>query len=154
MRRAVVPVGLALLAVACTIPPTESEVESDLRRIAAKVRPAGELRVVALHAGSRMDAWAQMTESTAEGEDWSSQQVRRLARAFNRADRRRVAVVTGGPYTQLNERVVLEALNSVKPPRLSGLTLVFVSPDPPSADIRGAASQRGSALVHRTPMWR
>jgi hypothetical protein len=151
MRRAVVPIGLALLAVACTIPPTESEVESDLRRIAAGVRPPGEMRVVALYAGSRMDAWAQMTESAADGEEWSSQQVRRLTRAFGRADRRRIAVVTGGPYAQLNERVVLEALNGVKPPRLPGLTLVFVSPEPPTADIRGAVSQRGSALVHRTP---
>jgi hypothetical protein len=151
LRRAGVPIGLALLVLACTIPPTESEVESDLRRIAANVRPSGELRVVALYAGSRMDAWAQMTESAAEGEEWSSQQVRQLARAFHRADRRRVAVVTGGPYVQLNERVVLEALDGVKPPRLPGLTLVFVSPEPPTTDIRGAVSRRGSKLVHRTP---
>ncbi len=152
LRRAVVPIGLALLALACTIPPTESEVESDLRRIAAGVRPlSGELRVVALYASSRMDSWAQMTESAAEGEEWSSQHVRRLARAFNQADRRRVAVVTGGPYAQLNERVVLDAFDDVKPPRLPGLTLVFVSPEPPTADIRGAVSRRGSMLVHRTP---
>jgi hypothetical protein len=152
MRRVGSLLGLALLALGCTIPPTESEVESDLRRIAAGVRPLpGELRVVALNAGSRMDAWAQMTESAAEGEEWSSEQVRHLTRVFNKADRRRVAVVTGGPYAQLNERVVLEALDSVKPPRLPGLTLVFVSPEPPTADIRGAVSRRGSVLVHRTP---
>jgi hypothetical protein len=155
MRAARVLLGLAWLGLACSIPPSEADVEGDLRRIAAGVKPLrGELRIVALNASSRMDAWAQMTESRAEGEDWSSSEVRRLARAFNRADRRYVAVVAGGPYADLNARVVQGAFEEVKPPKLPGLTLVFVSPEPPSAEIRQAASRRGSVLVHRTPTLR
>ena len=146
--------GLACLALACTIPPTEGEVEDELRGIAKEVHPPGELRVVALYASSRMDAWGQRMEAVSEGQDWSSQQARRLARAFNQAARRRVAVVAGGPYGDLNERVVLDALDEVKSARLPGLTLVFVSPMPPSADVRQAVSRRGSALVYRASIRR
>jgi predicted secreted protein len=148
-------IGLALFALACTIPPTEGEVEDELRRIAKEVRPLpGELRVIALYASSRMDAWGQRMEAVAEGEEFSSQQARRLTRAFNQSERRQISVVTGGPYAELNERVVNEALEGVKPARLPGLTLVFVSPEPPSTDVRQAVSRRGSTLVYRASIRR
>lgn len=149
-RIAVLALGLTWLA--CATPPTDEELETELRQIAARVKPKGELRVVALNAGSKMDAWAQLAESTAEGtEAKGSQMSRRLARAFSYANRRRIAVVTGGPFGDLNERTVLDAFGEQKEKRLPGLTLVYVSPEPPSAELRAAVKSVGAALVHATP---
>jgi hypothetical protein len=153
-RIAVLALGVAWLA--CATPPTDEELETELRQIAARVKPKGELRVVALNAGSKMDAWAQLAESTAEGtEAKGSQLSRRLARAFSYANRRRIAVVTGGPFGDLNERTVLDAFAEQKQDvRLPGLTLVYVSPEPPSPELRAAAKGVGAALVHATPAQR
>ena len=155
--RACVWIALALLAQGCATPPTEEEIEADLRQIASQVKPHGDLRVVPLQADSRMDAWAKFAEATAEGKGGEpSHQSRWLARVLSQAARRRIAVVTGGPYASLNEQVVLEAfaVAKEKTPRLSGLTLVYVSPDPPTPEILAAASQAGSLFVHRTPVER
>jgi predicted aconitase len=139
--------GLALLALACATPPSDDEVEAELHRIAASVRPRGELRYVMLNAGSPMDAWAQVTESTAEGKESSSQPARRLARAFSQAEKRRIAVVTGGPYASLNERTVLDAFLHLRAKRLPYLTLVYASPKPPSDELRDAIARTGATLV-------
>ena len=141
--------GLALLALACATPPTDDEVEAELHRIAASVRPRGELRYVMLNAGSPMDAWAQVTESTAEGKESSSQPAQRLARAFEQAGRRRIAVVTGGPYASLNERTLLDAFTHLRVQKLPGLTLVFASPKPPSDDLCDLIKRTGATLVVR-----
>jgi hypothetical protein len=145
---------LTLCAIACATPPSEEEIDAELRQIARGVKPLGELRCVPLVADSRMDAWAKLAESTAEGKAGEpSKQTRRLLRAFTQAEKRRVAVVTGGPYASLNERVVLDAFQAAgeKTPRLPGLTLVYVSPDPPSDELRTAVTTAGSLLVHRAP---
>jgi hypothetical protein len=145
--------ALGLVCLACATPPTDEELEAELRQIAARVKPRGELRIVALNAGSKMDAWAQLAESTAEGtEAQASKQARRLARSFSYANRRRIAVVAGGPYADLNELTVLDAFGEQKQgTRLPGLTLVYVSPEPPSPQLRAAVKQVGAALVHATP---
>ena len=145
---------LALFAWACATPPSDEELEAQLRQIAIQVKPRGELRVVAINAESRMDAWTKVAEDFAEGkESRASQQARRLARAFEKAHRQRVAVVTGGPYADLNERMVMDAfaLAQDKHQRLAGLTLVFVSPEPPTPELRAAVTRTGSLLVHRAP---
>ena len=144
--------GLALCALACATPPSDEELETELRQIAREVKPKGELRIVAINAGSRMDAWAKLAEDTAEGnEGGPSQQARRLARAFEKSDRHRVAVVTGGPFADLNERMLLDAFDTARVKRMPGLTLVYVSPEPPTPALRDAATRAGSLLVHRAP---
>lgn len=154
LRRAGAGLVLALCAAACATPPSEEEVEAQLRAIAAEVKPRGELRVVVVNAESRMDAWAKLAEEQAEGRDRGpSQQARRLARAFEKSHRVRIAVVTGGPYADLNERMVQDAFRVAqeKHPRMAGLTLVFVSAEPPSPELRAAALAAGSLLVYRAP---
>lgn len=155
LRPASVLAALVLGALACATPPSEEEIDAELRQIARSVKPLrGELRCVPLSADSRMDAFAKLAESTAEGRGGEpSQQTRRLARAFSYAKRRRVAVVTGGPYTSLNERVVLDAFEVAKQktPRLPGLTLVYVSPEPPTPELRAAVTGMGGLLVYRAP---
>jgi hypothetical protein len=143
---------LALGALACATPPSEQEIDAELRQIAGRVKPRGELRCVPLVADSRMDAFAKLAESTAEGAGAQpSQQARRLVRAFAQADRRYVAVVTGGPYASLNERVVQDAFDARKAPRLAGLTLVYVSPEPPSPELRAVVKSASASLVHAAP---
>jgi hypothetical protein len=145
---------LVLAALACATPPSNEELEAQLRAIAAEVKPRGELRIVAINAESRMDAWAKLAEDQAEGKERGpSQQARRLARAFEKSHRLRVAVVTGGPYADLNERMVQDAFEVVKEKqqRMAGLTLVFVSPEPPSPELRATVNRASSLLVHRTP---
>ena len=144
-------VWLVVLALGCATPPTDDEVDAELRQIARSVKPPGELRVVGLYAQSRMDSWAQVAESTSEGRDSTSQPARRLIRAFSQADRRRISVVTGGPYASFNERTVLDAFGAFKSAQLRGLTLVYVSPEPPSDALRMATQKVGCQLVHRAP---
>lgn len=139
------------MALGCATPLSDDEIDAELRQIARSVKPPGELRVVGLYAQSRMDSWAQVAESTAEGRDATSQPARRLIRAFNQADRRKVAVVTGGPYASYNERIVLDAFHGLDRPQLRGLTLLFVSPEPPSDELRMATQKVGCQLVHRAP---
>jgi hypothetical protein len=145
--------GLALAAclLACASPPTDEEVDAELRQIAKSVKPVGELRIVGIYAESRMDSWAQWAESTSEGKEASSLPARRLARALSQSDRKRVAVVTGGPYASFNERIVLDALRVSKLERMRGLTLVFVSPEPPTPELRTAVTNASAKLVHRAP---
>lgn len=145
---------LALFAVACATPPSDEELEAQLRQVAVQVKPRGELRIVVINAESRMDAWTKLAEDAAEGKERNApQQARRLGRAFEKAHRLRVAVVTGGPYADLNERMVQLAfeLAQEKHQRLAGLTLVFVSPEPPTPELRAAVTRTGSLLVHRAP---
>ena len=143
--------AFALCALACATPPTEDELDAELRQIAREVKPQGQLRVVSIIAESRMDAWAKLAADQAEGtETGPAQPARRLLRAFERADRFRVAVVTGGPYADWNERVLRQAFDATKDQRMPGLTLVYVSPEPPSPELRAAVSRAGSQLVHRT----
>jgi len=143
--------ALALCALACATPPTEDELDTELRQIAREVKPQGQLRVVSILAESRMDAWAKLAEDQADGKEAGpARPARRLLRAFERADRFRVAVVTGGPYADWNERMLRQALDAVKDKRMPGLTLVYVSPEPPSPELQAAVTRAGSLLVHRT----
>jgi hypothetical protein len=143
--------ALALCSLACATPPTEDELDAELRQIAREVKPQGQLRIVSILAESRMDAWAKLAEDQADGKEAGpAQPARRLIRAFDRADRFRVAVVTGGPYADWNERMVRAALDAGKGKQMPGLTLVYVSPEPPSDELRAAVSRAGSLLVPRT----
>jgi hypothetical protein len=142
---------LAVCVLGCATPPSDEEIDAELRQIAKSVKPPGELRVVGLYAESRMDSWAQWAQSTSEGREATSIPARRLARALANADKRRVAVVTGGPYASFNERIVLDAFRVANAQRLPGLTLVFVSPEPPTPELRAAVVKTSAKLVHRAP---
>ena len=77
---------MALFALACATPPSDEELDAQLRTIAAEVKPRGELRVVSINAESRMDAWTKLADDEIQGKEHGpSQQARRLARAFEKA---------------------------------------------------------------------
>ena len=139
--------GAALLA-ACSSPPPQPDLELLLRREAADVSElSAGYRVVALEADSRMDALTQVVRSRADG---PSEFSRTLARAFEKGERRSAQFVVGGFYPSLNERMLLDTLTVVRKPRLPGLLIVYVSPDPPSDELRDAVRVRHGRLVHRT----
>ena len=145
--RAFLGLGMVVALLACATPPGDEQVEAALRLVAASVPTLSpEARVVAVNADSEMDAWARVVQSRAEG---PSGLARMLAQAFARAERTPLDYVVGGPYPQLNERVVLDAFGSVRAPRLPGLTLLFVSDKPPSDELEQSASALGATLLHR-----
>jgi len=149
MRRVTITSGfLGLVAVlACATPPSDNEVKAQLRRAAAATPELGQRpRLVSLYADSKMAAWAQVTEATAEG---PSGNARVLAQAFENAARQRVAYAVGGPYAKLNERTLLDAFDLVRARKLPGLILLLVSDQPPSEALSSAARQRGARLLHR-----
>jgi hypothetical protein len=145
--RGILGLGLATALLACAAPPDEAQIEAALRRVAASVPALSrEARVVVVEADSEMDAWTQVVQSKAEG---PSGLARVLAQAFARAERASVDYVVGGPYPQLNERVVLDALGLVRAPRVPGLRLLFVSGKPPSEELGQRAGALGAKLLHR-----
>jgi len=145
--RSGIVIVLTAAALACATPPTDAEVESDLRRLSADVRGLGPSpRLVVLNAGSSMDAWSHVAESRADG---PSTRARALGRRFAKGSQRRVGIVVGGPFPQLNDRMVLDALEAAGSGPLPGLTLVMVSPEPPEEQLRIAALRRRVKLVHR-----
>ena len=145
--RGILGLGLATALLACAAPPDEEQIEAALRRVAASVPALSrEARVVVVQADGEMDAWTQVVQSTAEG---PSGLARMLAQAFARAERASVDYVVGGPYPQLNERVVLDAFGLVRAPRLPGLTLLFVSGKPPGDDLEERVGALGATLLHR-----
>jgi len=147
-RRAVTCWILGIAAVlACATPPSDDQIEAQLRRVAAATPELGRRpRVISLYADSKMAAWAQVTEATAEG---PSGEAHALAQAFESAARTRVAYAVGGPYPKLNERTLLDAFDLVHARKLPGLTLLMVSDRPPSQALLSAARQRGARLLHR-----
>jgi len=133
--------------VACASPPPEEELEVLLRREAASVPGlSADYRVVALEADSEMDAWAQVARARADG---PSEFSRVLARAFEKGERGSAQFVIGGVFDQLNRRVLLDTLAAVRSPHLPGLLLVYVSPEPPSEELRDAVRARRARIVYR-----
>jgi hypothetical protein len=139
-------VGVVLL-LACATPPTDAKVEDDLRWYSADVPGLGRApRIVVVNAGSSMDAWSRVAESTADG---PSIQAQALGRDLAKGARQRIGIVIGGPFPKLNERTVLDALTASGKEALPGLTLVLVSPQPPEEDLRRVATRRRVRLIHR-----
>ncbi len=137
----------ACLLPACASPPTDDEVRSALRRAASGVQGVGaKPRLVVLNMQTRMEAWSHLAASAAEG---PSTRARAVGRDFKKGERRRIGVVVGGPQSDYVDRFVLDAFESAGPQKLPGLTLVVVSPEPPSDFLGRAARERGVKLVHR-----
>jgi hypothetical protein len=126
-----------LLVLACASPPPEVDLEELLRHEAESVSELSPgYRVVALEADSKMDALSQVVRARADG---PSEFSRFLARAMEKGERKPAQFVIGGFYPSLNQRVLLDTLVEVRAPRLPGLLLVYVSPEPPSEEL----------LIHR-----
>ena len=141
--------GLAglLLAVACASPPTPEDYELAIAKTALEVEdlPPGA-QLVPVYAESEAEALRGVVRAIgARPSDLS----RTLARAFDENAAREVGFAVGGPYDALNERVLLDAFSLVRARDLSGIYVLYVSPEPPTSELLRAARALGARVGHR-----
>lgn len=138
----------ALLGAGCVTPVSEDDVEARLSEAARPFARLGPQRVIPIYAETRLIAVALVTEAKNDPESRVSVQLgRRLALA---AKRRFHVLVVGGPYPDLSDRLLLNALNLHRDGELKGLLVVLVSDEEPSAALAEAARVAQTRLHHRT----
>jgi hypothetical protein len=144
------PIGLVLFAallLACATPPTEADLEQRLERLGSATQGLRRPRVVAIHADTRAVAFGLLMEARANADSPLSVAVSRRLAAAHLTHR---DLVAGGPFGDLNDRVLCNALALQQEKNLSGLQLVFASPDPPSRALLVAAGKAHVRLLHRS----
>ena len=102
-------------------------------------------RVFPIHAGTRMEAITLLADARTEPRRRLSLD---LAQQVSLGKTRRVHFVVGGPFADLNEQIVSNALD-YQERELPGLVLVFVSPDPPDSELGALAQRKRVRLLHR-----
>jgi hypothetical protein len=136
-----------LLALGCVTPMTQDELQGKLAAAAASVPKLGRKpQYFPIFAETRTEAWILLADARSDpASPLSSQLSAHLATASSR----RQALVVGGPYSELCDQVLLNALALRRDRPLRGLTLLFVAPDPPSPSVTAAASAASAQLYHR-----
>jgi len=109
--------------------------------------PKGQVtRVVPIHADTRMEALARLGEARSEPRSSLSLD---LGKQLKITRSRRMTFVVGGPYPDLADQIVQNALEYNKGAALPGLTLVYVSPDPPTDELKVAFKRKRARLFHK-----
>ncbi len=101
--------------------------------------------VVAIEAESNDDAWGRVVRARTEAPLEESEQ---LARVFDAHVGGPTRVVVGGPYPQLTEQVLVDALSMVDATSLVQLRVVVVAPEPISRRLRAACTRRDVVCTH------
>lgn len=142
-----IPALGALLALGCVTPMTRDELQGKLAAAGASL-PAqgGKPQLFPIFAETRTEAWILLADARSDPESPLSRQ---LSAHLATATSRRQPLVVGGPYSELCDRVVLNALLLRRDRPLRGLTLVFVAPDPPSREMTAAVAEASARLYHR-----
>ena len=137
----------ALLALGCVTPMTQDELQGKLAAAAASVPALGRKpQFFPIFAETKTEAWILLADARSDPE---SPQSKQLSVHLATAASRRQALVVGGPYPELCDQVLLNALSLRRDRPLRGLTLVFVAPAPPSASVTAAVSAASARLYHR-----
>jgi hypothetical protein len=97
-------------------------------------------------ADSAEAAWGRIVRARTEE---PLEESRLLALAFDATTAEPAQIVVGGRYPSLTEQVLLDAFALARGARLSGLQLVHVSPEPPSAALLAACAKRSAVCTHR-----
>jgi hypothetical protein len=137
---------LAGLLVACATPPTEADLEQRLERLGTATQGLRHPRVIAIHADTRAHAFGLLMEARANTDSPLSLALSRQLAAAQRTHR---DLVAGGPFGDLNDRVLCNALALQDERGLSGLQLLVASPDEPSRALKLAAQKAHVRLLHR-----
>jgi hypothetical protein len=146
-RRLAVSLLGAALSLGCASPLTPAELEGRLEEAAASASdPRAAHQVFPVHAPTRIAALTLLSEARSDPRSGLSFQ---LGRRFASASGRRMNFVVGGPYSDLCDQVVRNALSMNRERGLRGLSVVFVAPEPPSAELRAAAASVHARLQHR-----
>jgi hypothetical protein len=146
LRRSVALALLAVLVCACATPPTESDLEDRLERLGAATRGLRHPRVIAIHADTRAHAFGLLMEARANVDSPLSTA---LSRQLASAQRTHRDLVAGGPFGDLNDRVLCNALALQDEKGLAGLRILVASPDEPSRALVLAARKASVRLLHR-----
>lgn len=134
------------LAIGCATPLTEADLEAKLQAAGATVSRPGRKRVIPIYAESKTSAWTLLAEAKVDPESRLSAQ---LGKRLALARRRGLSTIVGGPYPALSDQVVLNAFGLCRDGDLSGLTVVFVSPERPSQALAQAAARAKVRLHYR-----
>ncbi len=146
-RRLLASLLYTVLAVGCASPVTEEELTSRLVEAAASAPdPRAARQIFPVHAATRVSAWTLLSEARSDPRSPLSFQ---LGRRLASASARRMTFVVGGPYSDLCDQVVRNALSLNRDRPLRGLTVIFVAPEPPSEELRLAAAAVQARLQHR-----
>jgi hypothetical protein len=146
LRRSLALSLLAILVAACATPPTESDLEGRLERLGAATHGLRRPRVIAIHADTRAHAFGLLMEARANADSPLSAS---LSRQLASAQRTHRDLVAGGPFGDLNDRVLCNALALQDEKGLAGLQLLVASPDEPSRALTLAAKKAHVRLLHR-----
>jgi hypothetical protein len=146
-RAFLAPLLGALLALGCVTPMTRDQLQGKLTAAAASVPSLGRKpQYFPIFAETKTEAWILLADARS---DPASQLSSQLSSHLATASSRRQALVVGGPYSELCDQVLRNALALRREKPLRGLTLVLVAPDPPSPQLTAAASAASARLYHR-----
>ena len=146
IRIAVALALLAVVAAGCVTVYREEELEKRLERIGAATQGLRRPRTATIHADTRMAALGLLAEAKANVDSPLSAA---LGRQLAAAHRSRRDVVAGGPFADLTEQVLRNALALQDDGALAGLQLVLASQEPPSGELQNAARRTRLRLLYR-----
>lgn len=145
-RIAVALALLAALAAGCATVHSEGELEERLERIGAATKGLRRPRIFPIHADTRIAALGLLAEASANADSPLSAS---LGRSLAAAHRSRRDLVAGGPFPDLTERVLRNALSLQGESGLPGLRLLVASQEPPTEELLGAAHRARVQLFYR-----
>jgi len=137
---------LAVVAAGCITVYREDELEKRLERLGAATQGLRRPRAAVIHADTRVAALGLLAEARANVDSPLSAS---LGRQLAAAQRSRRDVVAGGPFADLTDRVLRNALALQDDGALAGLQLVLASPEQPSRELLGAARRTRVRLLYR-----
>ena len=137
--------SVAGIGCAKSLKETEPELEARLFEIGKKhIRGLQEPRVFPIHAETRTEAIKLLADARAKPRYGLSLD---LAEQFVPGKESHVHYIVGGPFADLNEQIVSNALD-YQESALRGLVVVFVSPDPPAAELGALALRKLVQVIH------
>jgi hypothetical protein len=138
---------LAALAAGCATVQGKAEFEQRLERIGAATKGLRRPRVFAIHADTRIAALGLLAEARANTDSPLSAALGRSLAAAQRSHR---DVVAGGPFADLTDQVLRNALALQDESGLPGLRLLVASQEPPTVELLGAARRARVHVVYRS----
>ena len=97
-----------LLASGCVTPVSEADLERQLAQAAGSLTRAGSRQVIPIHAETKFVAWSLLAEARS---DHASPLSVQLGHRIELAARRGMDIVVGGPYPELTDQLVVNALS-------------------------------------------
>jgi hypothetical protein len=145
---AVTSLWVALACAGCATSISESDLNRQLTKVAQPYARSGPQQMIPIYAESRMVAIGLLAEAR---NDSNSPLSRRVGHQLDRAHRRNAHAVVGGPYADLSDRILTNALNLNEDGQLRGLKVLFVSDAAPTPALLEAARLSQARIHHRTP---